>query len=291
MKTYLDCLPCLLNQSLRAVRAITDDEQTHRRVINTLAARIPELSLSLKPPEIIQQGYRIVKEITGNNDPFHKVKTKANDSALKLYPHLKELVADSKDPLLAACKLAISGNSIDHGPKLMNFNISQIAQLASEFDLVINDYSAFQDYLATAKRILYIGDNAGEIVLDRILIEELHMNQELEINYVVRGQPVINDVTQEDAIAVGMDKVASIIPSGSDAPGTILPQCSLELQRYYHSADLIISKGQGNYESLEGETGHLFFFLKAKCELVAETLGVKVGDAVLKHQIYSDCVI
>ena len=284
MKTYLDCLPCLVNQSLRAVRAITDDEEIHRRVIIALAARIPELSLDMKPPEIAQQGYRLIKEITGNNDPFRKVKIEANETVLKLYPHLKVLVAGSKDPLLTACKLAIAGNSIDHGPEMVNTDLNQIAQPALEFDLVINDYAAFRDSLAKSKRILYIGDNAGEIVLDRILIEELRKNRELEISFLVRGQPVINDVTLEDALATGMDKVAVIISSGSDAPGTILPQCSLEVQRYYHSADLIISKGQGNYESLEGETGNLFFFLKAKCNLVAGTLGVKVGNAVLKQQ-------
>jgi uncharacterized protein with ATP-grasp and redox domains len=291
MKTYLDCLPCLINQSLRAARAITDDEETHRRVINTLAARFPELSLNLKPPEIAQQGYRIIRQITGNSDPFRKVKTEANETALKLYPYLKELVKGSKDPLLTACELAIAGNSIDHGPELEDSDINQIAQQALQFDMVINDYATFRDNLVKVKRILYIGDNAGEIVLDRILIEELYNIKKFEINFVVRDKPIINDVTMVDAVTTGMDKVAGIISSGSDAPGTILPQCSLEMQRYYHSADLIVSKGQGNYESLEGETGNLFFFLKAKCDLIARTLGVKVGDAILKHQIYSDYVI
>jgi len=284
MKTYLDCLPCLMNQSLRAVRAVTDDDEIHRRVINTLAARFPELSLNLKPPEIARQGYRIIREITGNSDPFLKVKNEANETALKLYPELKKLIAGSKDPLLNACKLAIAGNSIDYGPVMADFDIEQILQFPPEFDLVIDDFPAFQNDLAAAKRILYIGDNAGEIVLDRILIEELQKIKDLEISFMVRDQPVINDVTMADAVATGMDGVANVISSGSDAPGTILPKCSLEVQRCYHSADLIISKGQGNYESLEGETGNLFFFLKAKCELVAKTLNVKVGDAVLKQQ-------
>lgn len=291
MKTYLDCLPCLVNQSLRAVRTITDDEEIHRQVLNAVTARIPELSLDLKPPEIAQIGYRLIKDITGNRDPFREIKKIQNEAVLKLSPYLKDLVLNSEDPLLTACKLAIAGNSIDNGLEFINLNINHIALLALECDLAINDYLAFRSCLANAKRILYIGDNAGEIVFDRILIEELHKINTLEINFVVRDQPVINDVTREDALAIGMDKVAGIVSSGSDAPGTILPQCSLEMQRYYHSADLIISKGQGNYESLEGETGNLFFFLKAKCVFTARTLGVKVGDAVLKQQIYSDCVI
>ncbi len=237
-----------------------------------------------------QQGYRVIKEITGNNDPLKKIKAEENEAALKLYPHFKKLVTSSKDPLLSACKLAIAANAIDNGPKQESFNSNKIVQLVSEIDLAINDYFPFRSHLENTRRLLYIGDNAGEIVLDRILIEELIKTGKLEVTYVVRGSPVINDVTYEDAASVGMDKVANIVSSGSDAPGTILPQCSLEMQRYYHSSDLIIARGQGNYESLDGETGNLFFFLKAKCSLVADNLGINAGSSVLKQYIYRDCV-
>jgi damage-control phosphatase, subfamily I len=124
VKTYLDCLPCLVSQSSRAERLIMDDEQLQRKGINALVARIPDLSLDLKPPEIAQQSYRLIKEVTGNSDPIQKIKTEANAIALKLYANLKELVKCSKDPLLTACKLAIAGNSIDHGPDLVDSDIN-----------------------------------------------------------------------------------------------------------------------------------------------------------------------
>jgi len=283
LKTYLDCLPCLLSQALRAARAATEDEALHRQVINAVAAMIPELSLGLRPPEIAQQGYRLIYEITGNRDPFYKAKVEANRMALDLYPRLKKLVADSEDPLLTACKLAIAGNSIDQGPDFEPVDLNEIINMALSSPLSINDYGKLRSSLGGSRRILYLGDNAGEIVFDRLLIEELHRARELDIYFVVRERPIINDGTSEDAVAVGMEKVARVISSGSDAPATILSQCSADMLRLYYSADIIIAKGQGNYESLEGETGNIFFLLRAKCPVVAELLGVKVGDAILKQ--------
>jgi uncharacterized protein with ATP-grasp and redox domains len=270
---------------LRAARALTDDEAVHRQVVNAMAAMIPELSLGLRPPEIAQQGYRLIYQITGNSDPFYKAKVEANRMALALYPRLKKLVADSEDPLLTACKLAIAGNAIDRGPNLEPVDINEIINRTLSSPLSFDDYVELHSNLSGSRRILYLGDNAGEIVFDRVLIEQLHQLRELDIYFVVRERPIINDVTSEDAVAVGMEKVARVISSGSDAPATILSQCSSDMLRLYYSADLIISKGQGNYESLEGEKGNIFFLLRAKCPLVAELLGVKVGDAILKQNL------
>ena len=284
MKTYLDCLPCLLNQALRAARAATDDEIVQRRVVNAVAGMIPELPLDLKPPEIAQQAYRRIGEITGKNDPFHQSKVEANRAVLAIYPRLQKLVQDSTDRLFTACKLAIAGNSIDLGPKFDYGSIESIIDAAAcPLPLAINEYDQFLSSLSNCQRILYLGDNAGEIVFDRLFIEEINRIRKLDICFVVRDSPVINDVTMNDALAVGMDRIARVVSSGSNAPATIFSQCSAELQQLYHSADIIISKGQGNYESLEGETGNTFFLLRAKCPLVAKSLGVSVGDCVLKN--------
>ena len=283
MKTYLDCLPCLLSQALRAARAATDDESVHRMVINSLASMIPELSLGLRPPEIAQRGYQLIYQITGNSDPFHQAKTEANRAALAIYPRLKEKIANSQDPLLTACKLAIAGNSIDLALDFGQVNIDNIIEIALASPLGINDYQQFRSSINDSRHILYLGDNAGEIVFDRLLIEELHQVKELEIDFVVREKPIINDATLNDAIAVGMNKVARIVSSGSDAPATILSQCSSEMLKLYYSADVIIAKGQGNYESLNEEPGNIFFLLRAKCPVVAKLLGVNIGDAILKQ--------
>ncbi|MBE9482282.1 MAG: DUF89 family protein [Chloroflexi bacterium] len=285
LRIYLDCLPCLLRQALAAARAATEDENIHRKVIDSVAVMIPQFPSGLRPPEIAQRGYKVIYQITGNSDPFHQVKIEANREVLALYPRLKEVVADSSDPLLMACKLAIAGNSIDLAPDFDYGGINNIIETALASPLAVNDYQEFRSSIGNSRHILYLGDNAGEIMFDRVLIEELRQVKELEIDFVVRERPIINDATLEDAIAVGMDKVARIVSSGCDAPATILSQCSVEMLRLYHSADVIIAKGQGNYESLDEEPGNIFFLLRAKCPIVAKLLGVSVGDAVLKQHM------
>jgi uncharacterized protein with ATP-grasp and redox domains len=283
LKTYLDCLPCLLSQALRAARAATDDENVHRMVVNSVASMIPELSLGLRPPEIAQRGYQLIYQITKSSDPFHQAKIEANRAALAIYPHLKEIIANSEDPLFTACKLAIAGNSIDLAPDFAQVNADNIIEIALASPMGINDYQQFRSSINDSHRILYLGDNAGEIVFDRLLIEELHQVKKLEINFVVREKPIINDATLNDATSVGMNKVARVVSSGSDAPATILSQCSAEMLDLYYSADIIITKGQGNYESLDEEPGNIFFLLRAKCPVVAKLLGVNTGDAILKQ--------
>ncbi len=284
MKVYLDCIVCLLRQSLEAARAATDDEDVHRRVLNSIASMIPKLPLNATPPEIAQQVYQLMYQIIGDSDPFKEAKREANQMALALYPRLKQAVADSDEPLLTACKLAIAGNSIDLAPQFNYGDLDSILETALTSPLGINDYQEFRSSVDNSRHILYLGDNAGEVVFDRVLIEELHQIKQLKIDFVVREQPIINDATKHDAIAVGLDKVARIVSSSSSAPATILSQCSPQMLRLYHSADLIIAKGQGNYESLEQEHNNIFFLLRAKCPIVARLVGVEVGDAVLKRQ-------
>ena len=284
MKTHLDCLPCLLNQALKAARAATDDEYIHRQVINAVASMIAGLPLDAKPPELAQQAYRIIRQVVKDGDPFYREKTESNRAALAVYPKLKQMVEQSVDGIYTACKLAIAGNSIDLGPaNFEHSDLNGIIDTALDYPLAVDNYNRFLNRLRGCRRLLYLGDNAGEIVFDRLLIEQLNQDDEREIYFVVRGEPVINDATMEDALAVGMDKVASVVSSGSDAPATILSQCSEQVRRLYRSADIIIAKGQGNYESLEGERGNVFFLLRAKCPLIADLLGVRVGDFVLKE--------
>ncbi len=287
MRTYLDCLPCLMSQALRAARAATDDEEIQRHVVNAVAGLIPKLSLGLKPPEIAQRVYRLINQITGKRDPFHQAKVEANNTALSFWPHLMQLIERSADRLLTACRLAIFANSLDFGPNFDHGGIETVIDEATvcSLPLAVNNYEQFRSCLENGRSLLYLGDNAGEIAFDRLLIEEIIRVEELEIYFAVREKPVINDVTVEDALAVGMDRVALVVSNGSDAPATILPQCSAELRRLFRSADIIIAKGQGNYESLEAESGNVFFLLRAKCPPIAELLGVSVGDCVLKQQV------
>ena len=248
---------------------------------------IPDLSLGLRPPEIAQLGYRLISRITGDNDPFRKAKAEANRAALAIYPQLRKLVEQSSDRLFTACRLAIFANTIDLGPDFEHDGIERIMDKAITClpPLAVNNYDRFRSALVDCRNLLYLGDNAGEILFDRLLIEEIYRVKEMKTCFVVRGKPVINDATMDDALAVGMDGVATVVSSGSDAPAIILSQCSAQLQQLYRSADIIIAKGQGNYESLEGEPGNIFFLLRAKCPLVAKLLGVSVGECILKQHV------
>ena len=281
MKTYFDCIPCFFRQALAAARISSEDETVHRRVLNAVALMIPDLALNVTPPEIAQSVYQIVYEITGNNDPYHEVKNRANESALSLYSRMKDTVDYSNDPLLTACQLAIAGNDIDLGAQAEYRRIDSIIEDSLGFELDQNNYAKFKKNIKKASSILYIGDNAGEIVFDRILIERLLQIKNSEIIFVVRERPIINDATLDDALQAGLDRMATIISSGSDAPATILSQCSTEMIGYYQAADLIISKGQGNYESLSGRPENIFFLFKVKCPVIARDSGYDLDSFVL----------
>jgi damage-control phosphatase, subfamily I len=277
MRTYLDCLPCFLSQALRAARIATDDEALIKRVLDEVGRMLGDLPLESTPPESGRRIYQKVGEITGNRDPFRVLKDEGTREALALYPSLKGRVEASSDRLATAIRLAIAGNVIDFGPNRA-FDLEREIDMTLEKEPAIWDYPAFIDALPGAHEILYIGDNAGECVFDRILIEELNKL----VIYVVREVPVINDATYEDAVQAGIDQAATIVSSGTDAPGTILHTCSSEFRKIYNQAEFTISKGQGNYEALSGERRPIFFFLKAKCRVIADDIGVQEGDIVLK---------
>jgi uncharacterized protein with ATP-grasp and redox domains len=280
MKTYLDCIPCFFKQALFAARAAVDDEETIKEVLNRVGALVSEIPMYNSPPETGREIYRIVREVTGVEDPFADLKAESTRTALTLYPQFKQWVEASKDPLEPAVRLAIAGNVIDFGAN-PDFQLEQEIQETLQIEPTINDYNAFRGRLKSAQSILYVGDNAGEAVFDRILIETMAR----PVTYVVRERPIINDATVEDAIKSGLDEVADIVSSGWDGPGVSLKGGSEAFMRYYDRADLIISKGQGNYETLSGEQRPIFYLLKAKCPVIARDLGVNKGDTVIKYAL------
>jgi len=278
MKTYLDCMPCFLQQTLRAGRIATDDEKIIKQLLDDVGMMLKDIPLDNTPPETGMLIYQKISQITGNKDPYKVIKKENIDKALSLYPEMKKLVDRSNDKLLTAIKLAIAGNVIDFGVNRAFDIEKEIAETVNK-KLVLKDYEDFKEALDKAKEILYIGDNAGEAVFDKILIEQLKK----PVVYVVRGRPVINDVTFRDAASAGIDKVARVMSSGTPAPGTILKTCNPDFIKLFKSADMVISKGQGNYEGLSGEDRSIFFLLKVKCHVIARNIGVKVGDIILQN--------
>ena len=277
MRTYLDCIPCLMNQALRAARLATDNEERIKKVLDAVGEMIKAIPMGNPPPKTAMRIYRLVGEMTGNWDPLHDLKKQHTRMALDLYPILKEKIHRSHDRLHTALRYAIAGNVIDCGIN-HRIDIEEEIDLILKQDLAISDYDNFRRYQAFADEILYIGDNAGESVFDRLLIEELDM----PVTYVVRSAPIINDVTYEDALMAGLGAVSTLVESGAEAPGTVLEICSPEFRERFYRSKFVISKGQGNFEALSETPAPLFFLLMAKCPVIARDIGVNVGDMVLK---------
>ncbi len=286
MRTYLDCIPCFFKQALQSARLISGDETVHKKILNDLSRLVPEFSLCSSPPEMSRHIQRTMEKYFGEVDLYKEIKRKSNSMALELYPRLKEKVRQSDDKLLTAIEVAIAGNVIDYAVKnTLNIEeeISRLLDEDRETTLFQSpDYQNFKEDFVRAKTIVYLADNAGEILFDRVLIEEFP--EDKKIFFAVRGKPVINDALIEDAQMCGLDTVADVISTGVDAPGTLLRLCSQDFLEIFHSADMIISKGQGNYEALSDSPRRVYFLLKVKCPVIARHCGAEVGDIILKRR-------
>lgn len=292
MHMYLECIPCMFNQGIFAAREVGCDREKQKAVVDAIARLVPDISIESTPPEIAVDVYRIIREVTGSDDPFAAVKDASNRAAMSVYPDLIQRTQESDDPLLTAVQVAVSGNIIDYGANTRIDLAEEIQNILDEEERAIShedrrlfDLDAFRSALGQAREVLYIGDNAGEIVFDRVLIEILRKNYPgLRIRFAVRGEPIINDVTVKDARDVGMNGVCEVVSSGSPAPGAVPRLCSREFLGLMEKADLVISKGQGNYEALSGTDYPVFFLLRVKCPVIAADIPAKRGDVCLFHR-------
>ena len=280
MKTYFDCIPCLVRQALDSVRFTTDDENTVEQVMREVLCLACKMDLRQSPPAMAQKIHRAIRKLTGVQDPYLQTKNRFNKLALQMYPELKERVETSAEPFETAVRLAIAGNIIDLGVKtgLAESEVEKNITRSLTDPLDTEAVQEFSKATARAKDILYLADNAGEIVFDRLLIEQLPYEN---ITFVVKARPVINDATMEDAQIAGLTDIVDVIDNGSDAPGTILETCSETFRRRFDKSDLVIAKGQGNYETLSDVDKNIFFILRAKCPVIARHLGCEIGNLVL----------
>jgi uncharacterized protein with ATP-grasp and redox domains len=278
MKTYLDCFPCFLRQALEVARMAGADEKRQRMMLDRTMALLRDVPLESTPPEIGNQVHRIIRQLTGNDDPYAAAKAESTGEALRLYPRLRALATEDGDRLERAVRIAIAGNVIDFAPGT-DFDIEETLESVLYQPFAINDMASFRRVLSGARSVLYLGDNAGETVFDRVLIGALGV----PVTYAAKGGGVINDATVEDALAAGLDEVAEVMSTGSDAPGTILSGCSGEFRALYEQADLIMAKGQANYETLSAGGEQLFFLLKVKCPVIARDIGAPVDSIILKQ--------
>jgi uncharacterized protein with ATP-grasp and redox domains len=278
MRTYLDCYPCFLRQALDAARYSGADDDQQRAILLLALDALRSLDPASTPPEIGDVIHAMVRRETGATDPYARAKKEATQQAKTLYPRLKALVIEAPDPLETAVRLAIAGNIIDLAPG-GSYDLWATVERVLGQPFAVNDGQAFREALDSADGILYLADNAGETVFDRVLIENLGR----PVAYAVKGGPVLNDATVDDAVAAGLERIAEVVSTGSDAPGTVLRLCSADFRRRYDEAQMIVAKGQANYETLSGQGNRLFFLLQTKCPVLARDVGVPQGSIVLKQ--------
>ena len=272
------CFFCFSRAFERLIEKENLQPEEKKRFANDMFGLFNNVKYDFSIPMLSRELHFLLKQHSNNPDPYKEEKKQSNDLVLGMYPELKDILFQSDNYFNTALRLAIAGNIID-------FGISNTFDLHSTIDKVLNSDFAIDDSiqlkqaLSEAKTVLYLGDNCGEIVFDKLFIETImHPN----LIYAVRGVPVINDVTSEDAKYVEMDLVADVISNGYDAPSTLLEHCSTEFLEVFNRADVIISKGQGNLEGLLGKTQkEVYFLLMVKCEVIADVLGVKKGDFVV----------
>lgn len=279
MDIRLICVPCLVHQALRAAAEATDDPAVHERVVREVLRLLADLDFSRPPPVVAGFVYRRVRELTGVDDPYREAKRRFNRLGLRLLPGLEALVDAAPDPLLTAARLAAAANIMDLGAKVDLTEDEAVATLREAVDApLLGVPGDFARRAREARDILYLTDNAGEIALDRLLIGALGPAR---VTVAVRGRAVINDATYEDAAEVGLPELVEVIDNGSDAPGTLLEDCSPEFVARFRAADLVLAKGQGNYESLSHADREVFFLFKVKCPVLGEHAGLPPGALAL----------
>lgn len=283
MRTYLDCYPCFLRQALNAARRAGADEHQQASVVKRVLSLLQEISLDANPPDIAYRVHQIVSRTVAVDDPYQEAKEASTREALALYPRLKELLVRSEDRLDTAIRMSIAGNIIDFGYKDKLDDLWGTVEHVLQQAYAINHSAQLRAQLERVDRLLYLADNAGETVFDRVLIEELP----LPVTYVVKGGPILNDATMEDALAAGLDTCAMLFSNGSQAPGTILPLCSDAFRQLYTAAPLIVAKGQANYETLSDAGAQVFCLLQVKCPVIALDVGVPAGSIVVRQSLIS----
>ena len=280
MKASIECLPCAVGQAINTLRRTTDDPAAVERGLRAVLSRLATADWQRTPAEVSMVSYRVAQEVSGIEDPYLSDKRDCNARAMALLPGLREEAQAAEDPLLASLLLAVAGNVIDLGIN-QQFDIERDirAQLDHGFDR--EEYAAFRDAVTDAETILYIGDNAGEIVFDRLVVEQLLPRR---VIFVVKGGPIVNDAMREDAEQVGLPELCEVIDTGIGEFGFVWEHVTDECRQAFRDADLVISKGHANFETVTelGEEGDkTFYVVKAKCPLVARLLGVELGGVVL----------
>lgn len=283
METSFECVPCLARQAAEAATICTKDNEERITILRQALRLLAEADLHQSPPALARQLHRMLREETGNADPYRGIRDEMNRLALGEMNRWRRMLRKAADPLDMVVRLSAAGNLLDSAAKseAHHENLPKLFSTLKKRPLAGDPHLLFR-LARQASRILLLADNAGEIVFDRLLVEMLPPGK---VTVAVRGAPIINDALREDAETAGLARIATIISNGTDAPGTLLDECPAEFRKEFEKADLIISKGQGNYESLTHVRAPIFFIFTVKCPLIATRAGAPVGSMVARPSV------
>lgn len=283
MTPQLDCLPCIIKHMIKTVSETVSCPEMQKKTISEILQKTSEIIMDFPPPVIAREINRIISKNAGTNDIFRRLKDESTDFALDLLPSSRQMVSSFSSPFEASIRIATAANIIDFGA-CHDFSLSYVEKelensLISKLDL--NAIRLLEEKIFSASKILFIADNCGEAVFDRLIIEPYKE----KITIAVRGFPILNDVTPREARLSGFYEITKVIDTGDSTPGIHLDDCSDTFMEFFQSADLIISKGQGNFETLYYVTDRpIFFLLKTKCQVISNVLNTEIGTMNIIHK-------
>lgn len=283
MKVSRECIYCLARQAVEIEEEATSDAAIQEEIIKKSLKELSEMDFNETAPEIAFKMHQHAKNITGIHDPYLRLKEQYNEIAEGIYERIIEekWLDKAQDRFDMACRLAIAGNIIDFsvGLKLEPSDIIKSVEESINHNIFGTGTAALREAVEKSKNIIYIADNSGEIIFDKFLLENLPVEK---VTYVVKGGPIVNDATMKDALSTGVANLVKVIDNGHSAQGTILKDCSDSFNSEFNKADLVISKGQANFETLSHiKDKTIFYLMRAKCQSVASAIGCKQMDYVL----------
>ncbi|GEA32952.1 damage-control phosphatase ARMT1 family protein [Clostridium diolis] len=275
MKMHDKCLPCMVNQVIKVanITGVNNKEELLKEVFTYLS----KMDFEATTPEIIGEIFGMIKKHTNNPDPYKETRNYYNTLFLKLLPEFERKIEQAENSFELAVRYAIVGNIIDFNPihNTLLEDIFDYFERMEQLELAIDDSKELAEDILNSKTLLYLGDNCGEICMDKILLRKIkELNHNIKIFFGVRGKPVVNDSIAEDAYAVGIDEYAEVIDNGDGSLGTVLNRTSYGFKEVYKKADVVIAKGQANYECLSEEKKNIYFLLMTKCDVIANDIGV-----------------
>lgn len=278
MRTFPECYKCLLRQALSAMDSAEVDQKTQSQIIKKVLDTLKKADDSLSPSELASQTNRVIRDSIGIEDLYKDIKRDSHLMAEEYLEDLIDLSNEGNDKLEQGLKISAAGNIIDV-VHVNDYDLWEEVITTVNQDLLGEGVEAFRQRIDESSYLLYLADNVGETIFDRVFIETL----DIPVIYAVKGGPILNDATLEDALAAGIDQAAEIIETGSRGPGTILNQCSEEFQQLFEKSNLVLSKGQANYETLEAQGDKVFFLLRVKCPIISREIKSSIGSLVLKQ--------